>query len=408
MRGRGGTTVPNAGVGYRDPNTILLCGDATAGFVLNGCARYEGFSFHGNNIGTAPLRVGTVVGNQVVEAPVHATFIDLWATESAGTGWAIHGARNCSFHSCGAKDNEVDGLYIDGGASGLHFFHLEEFGNFRYGIHGNHLVEAASGVTEPTTGIRFYSGLCDGAGGLRKTVSKVYLRNAIDWRFPELIMVASNFGPTVDLDQSLGHSLDFTDSRIIGGGQDGTGNDVGIQISGTPPDDTVHTFLKVGGGKFTQAVNSISVLGDPRKYRYSAVGGWWDSSTAGAAVAPGLPPVDTLFPGRTGDWQTALVLAPWSGTVTYRIMGESWVELAGNVRYTGTGSGIACNLPAGYRPSSAGHRVPAGTTAGATSGSAVVLITGAGDVSVTPVGGGSFGTNTTVSFEGLGFPVDRA
>ena len=69
-------------------------------------------------------------------------------------------------------------------------------------------------------------------------MSKVYLRNAIDWRFPEMIMVASNYGPTVDLDQSSGHGLDFTDCRIIGGGQDGTGNDVCIQISGSPTDDS--------------------------------------------------------------------------------------------------------------------------------------------------------------------------
>jgi hypothetical protein len=404
MRGRGGTFVPNAGVGYREPNTIFLAADATAGFLLNGCARYESFMCDGNRIAAQPLQVGTVVANQVVEAPSHATFIDVLTTGSTATGWAIYGAQSCSFHSCGTTYNATDGIYIDGGASNLHFFHFEEFGNLRYGIHGDHVVKTTSGSTGPSTGVRFLSGLCDGAGTLGQTVSKVYLRGAVDWRFPEMIMVASNLGPTVDLDQSSGHSLDFSDTRIIGGGQDGTGNDVSIQISGTPPDDTVRTFIKVGGGKYTQAVNSISILGQPRKYRYSAVGGWWDGSTAGPGVATGLPPVDTLFPGRTGPWQTATVVAPWSGTVTYRIMGEDWVQLAGSVKCTGVGSGTAFTLPAGYRPSGAGHRM----LAGATSASAVIVISAAGVVTVNPVAGGTFPTNTTVSLEGLAFPVDRA
>ena len=90
--------------------------------------------------------------------------------------------------------------------------------------------------------------------------------------------------------------------------------------------------------------------------------------------------------------------------MTYRIMGESWVQLAGNVKCSGLGSGQAFTLPLGYRPAST-HRAPAGANPGAVS--AVVAISTAGVVTVDPVGGGTFPTNATVSLEGLSFPVDR-
>jgi hypothetical protein len=406
MRGRGGTMVPNAGVGYRDPNTVILCADADAGLLLNGTARYESFMCDGNNIATSPLRLGTVTAGVVTKAPSEATFIDVWVTLSLGNGWEIYGAQSCSFHACGSKDNALDGVHIDGGSSNLRFVHLEEYGNNQYGIHGDQHVQAMGGGTKATTGMRFYSGLCDGAGSIQKTVSKVYLRGAVDWRFPELIMVASNFGPTVDLDQSSCYGIDLSDCRIIGGGQDSTdpeANDVGIQITGNAPDNVVGTFLDVGGCKFTQAVNSISVLGDPKGYRYAAVDGWWDSSSAGAATLDTLPAIDSMFPGRTGDWRTASVLAPWSGTVTYRIMGEDWVQLSGAVTYSGSGTGPVFVLPTGYRAESGGFQVPVPTSAAP----GVVSVAATGEVSVAPAGPAPYTANTSVSLDGVSFPVAR-
>jgi len=405
MVGRGGTMVPNAGVGYRDPNTVILCADAGAGLLLNGSARYESFACDGNNTATSPLRLGTLTAGVVTKAPAEATFIDVYVTLSLGSGWEIYGARSCSFHSCGTKDNALDGLLIDGGSSDLRFFHLEEYGNNRYGIHGDQEVKALGGATKATTGMRFYSGLCDGAGSIQKTISKVYLRNAEDWRFPELIMVASNFGPTVDLDQSQGYGIDLTDARIIGGGQDTAGgNDVGIQINGDAPDNVVRTFLDVSGCKFTQAVNSIWLRGDPKGLRYSAVDGWWDSSSAGpATTVAGLPEMDAMFPGRTGDWKTATVLAPWSGTVQYRIMGEDRVQLSGSVQYSGSGSGPVFVLPRGYRAESGGCQLPVPSSAAP----GVVTVAATGEVSVTPAGATPYLANTSVRLDGVSFPVVR-
>jgi hypothetical protein len=340
MRGRGGKSVANEDA-TTQANTVLLCSDATAGLVADGCARYESFRCDGNNVAVAPLQNGTVVGGAVTTTVSHATFVDVWATASAADGWSIFGGRNNAYYDCGTTNNARDGLSIDGGASGMVFFHFRQGGDARYGIHGDDLVTAKSGSRHSTSAIRFFSGVLGRSEGRAAGVSTVYLRNAVDWRFPEVVIDGGNLtGPTVDLDQSKGHGVDLSRCTISASrarsrparqrprprAADSAGLAC-IQISGTPANAIDVTFLKIDECLLLDGDHSVFVKGSPGSYRYSAVGGWQDTTLSGGAVAAGVPPFDTLFDGRTGAWQAAAVQAPWSGTVSYRVAALGAVDL---------------------------------------------------------------------------------
>jgi hypothetical protein len=399
--GCGGKLVPSFDAFWMS-NSVLLCCDATAGLVANGCARYESFMCDGNHIATTPLQNGIVANNTVATAGSNATFIDVWARLAANTGWAIYGARENTYYDCGSCDNRREGLHIDGGAEGLDFFHFHERGNPGYGIHGDDLIAAVGGATAPTRRIRFYSGLCDGAAGAPPRGPKLYLRNAEDWRFPEMIFVGlGDEGATIDLDQSQGSGIDLSDCWVFAPSRNTNPGFACIEVNGNAPPDATGMFLKTDGCHFTQADNSVSVKGDKGGYTYAAVDGWWDETKFGPVAAAGLPAVDTLFAGRTGGWQTAAVLAPWSGNVTYRFMGEGWVECRGTAQYSGTGSGPLFTLPMGYRPDGSTRRLPVV----ASSGAGVLTITTGGDVVPSPVGLAAFPANTTVYLDGAKFPV---
>lgn len=396
IRGAGGNGQVNNPVG----NTTIICADAAAGLQLNGSARYEGFWVEGAKLATAPLQCGSVLNGQAQSPNAsNSVFRDVRVHGSAGTGWAIYGTQNASFYDCDTNNNVLDGLYIDGGASGLAFYHIEEAANARYAIHGDGLVNATDGTVQPTSGIAFYSGILDNAGATG--INKVRLLHAVNWRFIGLDIYGGNMtGPVVWLDQSSCYGLDFSHSWIWGSSA-GPAGEAFIYLANTPPSGVRRTFVKTDGCFFTNGTT-----GAPSLY-FEAANGWYQYSAIGwladlaPAAAAGLPGPDTLLIGRTGTWQAAAAGGGWSGTVNYRVMAEGWIELKGSLAYSGSGNGTILTLPLGYQPDGAARELPAA----ATTGLAVIRIDTSGNVTAAAVNGTSFGSSTTLYLDGLSFPI---
>jgi len=425
IRGRGGKATSLADP-QQGSNSVLLCSDATAGLIANGSARYESFSCDGNGIATRPLQNGIVVSGTVTAPCSHAMFIDVWATGSAGTGWSINGGTANGYYDCGTTDNALDGLSIDGGASSLLFLAFRQHGDLRYGIRGDELVNAPGGTKQPTRGIRFVTSVFGDGDGRPAGTSTVYLRNAVDWRFPSTTIHGGNItGPTVDLDQTHGYGIDLSGCWISSSRDPAglpavaassarasqrylrTANGPGyacIQISGSPTSTDERLFLVVDGCHLLDGDTSIYVKGAPGAARYSATGGWDDTTRFGPAVDAGVPVFDSLFDGRTGPWVDVAAAAPWSGTVSFRVMAERWVELKGTVELTGSGTGPLLTLPPGCRPLADTKCLPVV----ASSGLAVAVVTPSGEVSVVPTGATPFPALADVRLDGASFTTGGA
>lgn len=376
--GYGGHSTP----GTSTPNTTLLCADTTAGVAITGSGTYQGFMVDGNQVSATPLQ-NTAGGN--------ATFIDVWATASAGAGWTITGVSGNAYYDCGSVSNLTDGVYIDGGASNLHFNHWMEFSNQRYGIHG----DVALGGNP--TGIRFYSGICD--AGSASGQSKVYIKGGIDWAFRSMDIVGNNniSGPCIVLDQTSGYGYDFTDCWIWASTVHSNPGTPCMKITGSPGSGTAYTFLRTDGVQFVAGDNSV-YIDTVGSYRYAAAN-WNYDGTNGPYAPAGLPPIDLLLAGRTGSWNTVAAGGNWNGNLGYRVNADGTVQLKGslNLNLLSPPTGPMVTLPAGYRPSVT-LTVP------------IVFYSGSGYVTIAPsgvvtgtvltgsVGGGAF-------FDGVAFPI---
>jgi hypothetical protein len=380
--------------------TDFLCGDATAGILANGSGTFQWFRCDGNNIAATPMQNGKIVSGLATPASANATFIGINVINAADTGWTIYGAQNNAYYECRSWQSTRRGLYIDGGAGDLDFVHWQESApnrltTYLYGMHGDGLVPGGSGTYgDHTENIQFHSGIIDGGAGGQ---SRIYLRHAVNWRFPGLSIVGNNSsvtGPAIDLDQSSGYGLDFSKCWIwsVKPSQTVAGTTC-IQVSGQPPaGSSPKTFLITDGAFFVGGANSVRFTGYGNYY--SAAAWTYDQTVNGPTADAGLPAVDTLLRGRKGKWQTAAAPAPWSGTVSYRVDADGLVRLKGSVSSTGTGGGPIINaLPLGYRPGAT--IVLAATTS---AGSATITVTPAGVVS-----GSSVPSGQTLYLDGLTF-----
>jgi hypothetical protein len=326
------------------PGTTFLCGDATAGLVLNGSALYQGFLVNGGGIATLPLQRGLSSG-----AGAYAEFNDVWVINSAQDGWTIISSQNDSYYSCGSDSSARDNLYIDGGAGGLDFFHWEEANAGRYGVHGDALITGApeSYVTWTET-VRFWSGIFDAVAGGVPGVSKLYLRSAKDWAFPKVNVIGMTCsGPAVDIDQSTCSGIDFGGAYFWAATTSGGANPghACIQVSGTNPTPQI-VAVRTDGAYFVAGDTSVYV--ETADANISAANWMADLSVNGPVAAGGLAGIDTMLKGRTGEWQVATPATGWTGSLGYRIGPNSRVEFKGDL--AGPSGTTAFTLPAGYRP----------------------------------------------------------
>ena len=373
--------------GSEGSNTVFFCVDATAGLLVTGSGAFQGFQVHGNNVATAPLQNGKLVSN-VAQASSGATFTSVWVSDSAGNGWTIYGAQNNSYRDCRARLNKGDGVYIDGGAGGLHFWHWEESDNAGYGVHGNNTTTGGTGTyVDHTEDIHFYSGICDGSSATG--VGKMYLKGATNWSFPALSLVgnSSMTGPTVVLDQSSGYGLDFSGCWVWGN------SFPGIKVINSPTGSTPRTYLITDGVQWHNSATSVSITGSPGSNRYSGRGWMYDLPTAGPT---GGPDGDTLIIGRTGPWITPSFGSGWSSQgIVYRINSDGVVEFKGsNTSSTGTATYLF-TLDPGYRPDHT-LKLPVQVNTG------VTYLTIASDGTVTATG---VGLLQQIFLDGLSFPV---
>ena len=381
--GQGGRYVP--GDDTSRANTIFLCADANVGLRAEGHARYEGFMVDGNNIATAPLKTNPVTGSNVVQSPAgepfptgglptglptgtstaagaqYAYFTDVWVTRSASNGWWIFGSQNITFYDCGVTDSAQDGIYFDYGTGGHDFFNFYERGSLRYGLYCDN-KSPGGGFRYLTGDINFFGGTLDGHP-TRRGVTKIHNRAGLEWSFFDMDIVGDNLsGPTILLDQTLANSNIISRCRIWATPTGANPGNACIQISGTSErNGQQQMWLKTDGCAFMAGDNSVYVTQNNGFDKYSSRGWVADATTYGpAAVAhldsdSGLPHVtlphaDVLLPGRTGRWRTANLVAPWTGTVEYRIMGEGWVQFRGSARSATGTAGRMFVLPSGYRP----------------------------------------------------------
>lgn len=454
------------GHGGRGANSVFLCADETAGVLAIASACYEGFMVDGNNIATTPLWNGIIegpdsagttggVGEPTGGLPTgpptgvvdgygisYATFIDVWATRSAGNGWAIIYSQNNTYYDCGTTDHAGDGLYIDGGAGGLDFFNFYERGSKGYAIHGDALVPAATGYATNVSDMRFFGGTLDSDPN-RQGMSKVYLRFAFDWRFEHTKIVGTNLsGPTVHLDQVQAYGLDFFGCWIWATPKGTNPGNACIQIDGIAPYNNSYVFSFMDGCYFGSGDNSVYIGSSNEYYLYSGRGWLGDETTYGpvtssalpasAAVvsAPDvvLPDANVLLSGRTGSWQLASLASGWTGSVYYRVMAEGWVQMKGSAQSGAGAAGTLFTLPLGYRPLGGGPSeggdtyhatVAIDNGTGSTPGVGLVTIEKAtsienGDntntnpgavVFGTLPGGGSLTAGSAVHLDGVFFPI---
>jgi hypothetical protein len=383
------------GTGGTD-GTTFLCADATAGIVSAAAATYQGFRCDGNGIATTPLQNGTVVSGSSTTSGSRSMFVDVWATRSAGTGWTIYGAQGSSYYACGATDNAVDGLYVDGGAGGLVFWNWTESASRRYGIRADAAVTGGTGTRgSKTEGIRFFGGRVSSASGDPSGTSKVYLRGASDWKFLDTRIIGDNLtSHTVDLDQSAGATLDFTGCKLSA---TAGGSRACIAVNGTPPGGASHIpFAITDRARFVAGDTSV-YLAAVGNYWYSALDWVVDLTTNGPTVGTGVNDPDTLLAGRLGAWKSAGSLSsPWSGSASYRMDTIGHVELKGTLASSSGSGGKIFTLPAGFRPLAAIQVAVALST-----GPASVTVATNGDVT-----GSAPGTGVSFYLDAVRFPVD--
>jgi hypothetical protein len=375
-------------------NTVFLCGAAGAGILVTGSGTYRDFQCNGNATATHPLQHGKIVGG-VAQATSGATFISVWASNSASHGWWIYGAQNSAYHDCRSRLNAGDGLYIDGGAGGLHIWHWAEQENGGIGVHSDATVTGGTGTyVDHTEDIHFYSGICDGSSSTNPGTGKMSLKKATNWSFPDLSIVGNDntSGPTVVLDQSYGYGLDFSGCWIWAN----TNSPIpGIQVNGTDPSSptgTPRAFLIMNDVQWHDA--TITIVNAPNANRFYARSWMYDNA---APVGPsGGPAADTLLIGRTGAWVTPTYASGWSSQgIKYRINADGAVQFMGSATASNLTASQLFTLGLGYRPD---HTLELPVQNG--SGSTYVTITSAGVVS-TP-NPGLFGS---VWMDGVSFPV---
>lgn len=449
------------GQGGAGANTVFLCADETAGISTYANARYQGFMCDGNNVATTPLWNGVVTGPDTVgttggvgtptgglptgvpagtvtdNAVSYGTFVDVWATRSAGNGWAIMSCQNNSYYHCGTTDNAQDGLYLDGGAGGHDFFNFYERGSLRYGVYSDTKFPTVYGYEDSVQDIRFFGGTFDADPG-RRGVSKVFLQFAYDWRFLGTKIVGTNLtGPTVSLDQTQLYGHKFVGCWIWATPKQTNPGNACVHINGVAIDNNHFSIVKTDGCAFVAGDNSVIVTSNNEYYVYPAIGWLFDATTHGpAAPSPvsavtsvphlTLPAADALLVGRTGAWQQAALAAGWTGAVYYRIMAEGWVQLKGSAQSQSSTGGAIFTLPIGYRPlggatdSASAYHLRAATYDSATSTSGVGLLTiqkgssengsststNPGDVSFSAIAGaGTYVAGTAVYLDGAAFSV---
>ncbi|HET7567523.1 MAG TPA: glycosyl hydrolase family 28-related protein [Gaiellaceae bacterium] len=383
-------------IATQDPgsgNTVFLCDAASAGILVTSNGTFRDFECDGNNTATVPLQHGKLVSG-VAQATSGATFVCVWVKNSAGNGFTVYGAQNSAYHDCRARINAGDGLYVDGGAGGLTFWHWEESDNAHYGVHGDAQVSGGTGTYQThTEDIHFFSGICD--GGSVNGIGKMKLRKAVNWSFPALSLVGSSHmsGPTVDLDQTDGYGLDFSGCWIWG-----NSNYAGIQVGGTGPSTgTPRAFLVTNDIEWHNSGSSVTVTGAPGINRFVARG-WMYENAAPVGPSSG-PAIDTMLEGRNGGWVTPNPWAPgWSSQgIKYRVNADGAVEFTGAATASNLTASQLFTLAAGYRPSATVTLPAPHSASGAIS---YVTITSAGVVS-TP-NPGLFGQ---VWMDGLSFPT---
>lgn len=389
--GAGGRHTP----GVPDAATVFVCADATAGLNPNGAATYQGFLVDGNNIATTPLQNGLNGGS----AGCYATYIDVWSTRSAAIGWTIYGTQNTTYYDCGVTNSATDGLYLDAGAGGLDFFNYEETGSKRYGLRMDTTILGGLGsYLTHCADVRIFGGaFVTPAGSPRPGTSKMFLRGIVDVRFDGVRVIGDNLsGPTVDMDQGNGFGTRFLNCWFTA--TPGS-NRACISVGASPGLSQFLMFIKTDGCSFASGDRSVYIAGANQYYTYSAFDWGYDGTTNGPQAAAGQAGIDTLLMGRTGKWQTATLVSPWTGAVGYRIAADGRVELQGSASGGASASQVFV-LGLGYRPNnSADLRIPVVTSAGV--GYVTVQSSNTGNVSVT-LASGSMGT---VSFDGVSFPV---
>jgi hypothetical protein len=421
-------------------NTTFLCADANAGLMFSGQARFEGFLVDGNNIATLPLKSSPTAGPNVVEVPggpvptggvptgvgtgtssgngtQYALFIDVWVKRSAGDGWSVFASQNLAFYDCGSTDNARDGVYFDMGTGGHDFFNFYERGSLRYGISGDNKIPGGGFVYLPGD-IQFFGGVLD-THPTRRGVSKVHMGPSLEWGFFDMDIVGTNLsGPTMELVQTLDMNHRIHRCRIWATPTGGTPGNACIKISGTAERTGVQQlFLKTDGCSFLSGDCSVLVTEANGVNQYFSRGWVVDATTRGPQVdGSGLPDANVMLQGRTGRWQTASLVAPWTGTVRYRVMAEGWVQLEGSAQsLLGTG-GRMFVLPTGYRPregTARGVLVAVRDPAGSQHGVGQVTVqngaatnVNAGAVTYAPIAGsGGPSGATVVHLDGVWIPV---
>jgi hypothetical protein len=382
--GSGGRCLPDVTAA----STVLLCADAKAGVLMDSWSIYKGFCVHGNNIATTPIK--STAGS-------FSTYVDVWATNSAATGWTIWDSQNNSYYACGSTNNAQDGLYLDGGTGGLDFWHFTESGSARYGIYCDtkQLGTLGSFITN-TEDVHFFGGSCSSTSAVTAT-TKVYLVGAIDWAILGMTINGTNLsGPTVQIQQGLAHWIDLSGCTIsASSGQ----RCIDVEAS---PGTTAYLFLKTDNVRFLSGANSV-YISNVSVYTYSGIGWVYDGTVSGPATGS-TKPIDTILLGRTGAWQSVTLNSPWSGTVTYRMRSDGIVELKGSAtRASGSGTSTLFALPANYRPnngSGAALKIQGVTQKTTTITAALLTIAASGGAVQSGVASG-----TTVYLDGISFPT---
>ena len=377
--------------GTQTANTVFSCTTASAGILVTGSGTFRNFECDGTTVATAPLQHGKLVSG-VAQATSGATFVCVWSYNSAGAGFTIYGAQDSSYHDCRAQFATGDGFLIEGGAGGLHFWHLQVAQNTGYDIHAPALVTGGTGTFgDHTEDVHFYSGICDGLG-TTTGAGKIRLRKATNWSFPDLSIVGGPHinGPTVDLDQSNGYGIDFTGAWIWG-----NQSFPGIDVKGTgPTSGKAQTFLITDDVEWHQSGSSVTIEGLPGVNRFGARG--WMFENQPPAGPSGGPDGDTLLIGRTGDWVSPNFASGWSTQqIKYRVNSDGAVEFKGSAAAGNTTASLLFTLDPGYRPSRT-IQLPVMQTNGAS----YVTISTTGTVT-TP----NPGLLKTVWMDGVSFPV---